>query len=68
MAYINRNKKIKEDKKNGRVTLMMTKTQTGMKSSAAGMPLSAAAAANDSRFMMVVAHRITQATLSRGVL
>lgn len=47
---------------------MMTKTKTGIKSSAAGMPRSAAAAAKDRRFMMVVAQRITQATLSRGVL
>ena len=51
-----------------KITFIMTKTKTGMKSSAAGTPRSAAAAANDSRFMMVVAQRITQATLSRGVL
>lgn len=46
----------------------MTKTKTGMKSSAAGTPRSAAAAASERRFIMVVAQRMTQATLSRGVL
>lgn len=53
------------ESKLGGLALMMTKTMTGTKSSAAGTDL---VDAMDRRFMMVCEHLATQETLSCGVL